>query len=232
MPTEPIKIPLIGFEIERRLDLLVFVALILALLTAGAQVRGYLRGVEMKLYPPELVALILEKNPVDKQPYLRIAARMAYTNAGWVGYNDAVYREEVEFFFGEAEENEPYRQRWHSEHQVTTDSDGQLLLKYLKEAGPFPVAGGSSVSREIYFAPFPEQCSNDTPGCDEYSQFISARDALGFLESNEVMHLTFKSSVLSQKAPLTAGCKIDIRNERLRWGLLFFKLITLPCLES
>ena len=226
MSSKPVNIPIIGLEIDRKADLLTFVAFILALIATGTQFTGFIRGAQVQLFAPEQVTLVLEENPVDRKPYLRIAARMAYANTGRMGYNDTVHREQVEFSLG----NKPYRQPWQSEQQITTDEKGELLQKYLDEAGPFPIVAGSSVSREVYFAPFPERCGNNTLDCDELEMFITPDVAVPFIYDNKVMKLTFKSDLLGQRTPLTSKCEIDIGPD-VAWNLTFKKWVSLPCFE-
>lgn len=207
MPSKQFRIPFIGTEIGFS-DLLAAAAFILALMSAAVHVIYFARGARVQLFAPDLAVLILEENPVNGERYLRIAARMAYANTGRIGYNDTIHREEVELSFGD----ENYRQFWQSEQHITA-ANGKLIQKYLNEAGPFPIVAGSSVSREVYFAPVPERCDGGTSSCEEYRQFIPAHKAIGLIKNHERMKLTFKSHLLSQQEPLISECEIDIGQE-------------------
>ena len=224
MPSKPFRIPFIGIEIERKTDLLAAVAFILAFSSAFAQFTYFLRGAKVKLFAPDLAMLILAENPGNGERYLRIAARMAYANTGWRGYNDIVHREEVELSFGD----EHYRQLWQSEQHITA-ANGELLQKYLNEAGPFPTVAGSSVSREVYFAPVPERCDDGISPCEEeYRQFISANRAMVLIRNHQKMKLTFKSYLLRQQDPLTSECEIDI-GEDVAFTLLRNEWMSMRC---
>ena len=216
----------LGLYIERKVDFLALAALILALITAAVQFAGYIRGSRPYLYPPDLVGLIIENNVQNDREYLRIAARMAYVNSGWAGYNSAVIREEVDFSFGDG--NEPYSQVWQSEQQITAEG-GELDMEYIREAGPFTVAGGAAVSREVYFAPFPVQCHDDHSGCDEFRNFIYYGDAVALLWNNKTMKFTFTARLVDRnRAVLTSDCVIDVGPDVVR-RLLDKEWVSLPC---
>ena len=220
MTSKPIRIPLIGLEVERKTDLLAFAAFLLAFMAVFIQSCHYYVGAKVTFFAPEQVTLLLELNPANHKPYLRIAARMAYANTGWVNYNATVRREQVEFSFGGGED---YLQLWHSEEQTTSDNSGKLLRKYLAEAGPFPIVAGGSVSREVYFASFPERCRNAPSNCDENRQFITADHAIELIKTHNVMELKFKSYLLGEIEPRIAKCEADIGPDtalvliRMKW---------------
>ena len=172
---------------------------------------------------------LIEKNIQNNKEYLRIAARMAYVNSGWAGYNAAVVREEVDFSFGNRDES--YSQVWQSERQFTVDG-GKLDMEYVREAGPFAVAGGAAVSREVYFAPFPLQCHNDNSGCDEHRNFIYYPTALRLLWNNKTMNLTFRSHLVGQwRRVLTSNCAVNVGPDVVR-RLIDEEWVSLPCFES
>lgn len=217
-----------NFEIERKVNILGLATLAVALMVAIMQVEGCVRGAEVSLYPPDLVGLVLHTNPQDNKEYLRIAARMAYVNSGRAGYNAAVFEEEVDFSF---DGGTPYSQRWQSEQQITVDNK-ELSMKYIREAGPFAVAGGSAVSREVYFAPFPIQCRNGTSNCEgQYRHFIHYPIALHFLHNSKVMNLTFRSHLVGQRNNvLTSSCQINVGPNMIR-TLIDKRWISLPCFD-
>ena len=80
---------------------------------------------------------------------------MAYVNSGQQGYNAVLLREYVSFFLNGADRI----QYSHSEQQFTDlDNNGVLEHEFISEARPRPINAGSSLSREIYFSPFPARC--------------------------------------------------------------------------
>ncbi len=218
-----------GFEIERKLNILGLATLAVALMVATMQVEGCVRGAEVSLYSPDLVGLVLHTNPQDDKEYLRIAARVAYVNTGRAGYNAAVVSEEIDFSF---DGGTSYSQRWQSEQQITVDNR-VLTMKYIREAGPFAVAGGSAVSREVYFAPFPLQCRNGTSVCDEqYRHFIHYPVALRYVRTSNVMNLKFRSRVIGQTAKvLTSDCQISL-GPNVFQALIDRRWVSLPCFKT
>ena len=50
----------LGFDIERKIDVLALVALVLALITAAVQLTGFFKGANAYSYPPDLVGLIID----------------------------------------------------------------------------------------------------------------------------------------------------------------------------
>ena len=107
----------------------------------------------------------------------------------------------------------PYSQRWHSERLIFAEGK-ELNNTYLKEAGPFPVAGGSAVSREMYFAPFPERCQDGTSSCEEYyGNFVSGSKALRLFYRAQTIKLTLKADLIVQEPPLVeSSCYIFVND--------------------
>jgi len=202
-----------AFRLKRDLDPLAILTFIVGAIIAAIQIQAFYRGADIKIYPPDVVAFIVEEYS-ENRFYLRVAARMAYVNHGSAGYNATVSAEEVEFAF---DKGESYSQRWHSERLIFAEGK-ELKNTYLKEAGPFPVVGGSSVSREMYFAPFPEQCPDGTSSCEEYFRnFISGSEALILFSRAQTIKLTFKADLIGQKPPFTeTTCYINVDDQAMR----------------
>ena len=62
------RIPLLGFEIEKRTDFLALAAFCLAAIGGGYQVVGYLKGSDVVLFAPEAVMIVFDRY----QPNLRV----------------------------------------------------------------------------------------------------------------------------------------------------------------
>lgn len=199
-----LTIPLLGLQVERRTDLLAAAAFLMALASAIAQLYYSWIGAKVELFAPEQVTLILHDYG-SGQHYLRIGARMAYVNAGRPGYNATVRREAVKFNLT----GRTYEQVWQSEHQFS-QLGNRLTDKYLAEARPFPINAGSSVSREVYFAPHQVRCSTKETTCDPDTQYLDAKSAIDAVSSLKTLRVTFLSWVFGEDEPLSVSCTLDI----------------------
>lgn len=201
-----LRIPIIGLEIDFKTDLLAAAAFVLAALAVLAQIYFFVIGAKVKLFLPERVVLFFQENPIDHNAYLQIAARMAYTNLGGIGYNATVYLETVEFRLGVR----THCRIWHSEQQIMVDDDGRLSPRHVSLAGPFPIPAGGTVSREVLFAAFPEIHADGNSPCDNGNHAITANRAASHIQNQEVMTLTFGSYVLGRATPLISSCQIHL----------------------
>lgn len=199
-----------SFKLKREIDIVSIATFLVGLVIALIQMGAHFRGPDIRLYPPEVIVLAIEEYPNEKF-YLRIAARMAYVNHGSPGYSATISGEEVEFSFATGE---TYSQRWHSERTIY--SEGEVLVNnFVKEAGPFAIDGGSSVSREMYFAPFPTQCPDGTSDCDEYYRnYIPGSQVLLLLQQAQSIDMTFKAGLIGQNPTIAStSCRLDISRQ-------------------
>ena len=206
--SRPFTIPWVNITIERRIDVLTLLAFLLALSTAGYQACIFFRGAQISLIPPEQVLLNFVKtdDPGDNRKFLNIVARMAYVNSAQQGYDAVLRKESVEFVL----DGVKYIQRWHSEQKITDlDNNGVLEIEHVDEARPRPINGGSALSREVVFAPFPEWCAND---CDRDKNFLFKSDALPKILKQESITFIFSYELFGESKPESAQCVVDIDN--------------------
>ena len=224
--SNPIKIPLINFWIERKADLLTIAAFALASLTALAQVYFFLQGPVVYLAPPEQVLFNFE--PIRGAPghdmQLRIAARMSYVNSGQAGNNAVLWKESISLVVNGSKRI----QHWHSEQQFTDlDNNGILEQKFVGEAQPRPINAGGSLSREVYFSPFPVRCRNEQ-NCDVNQNFVFESEVLPWIFEQQSITLTFKFELHGQKSPDPIQCVVDV-DDRVKLDLLRFGWTAPPC---
>ena len=222
----PIRIPLLNLWLERKADLLTFVAFVLASLSVFSQAFFFFQGVRVSLAPPEQVLLNFEQIRGENYPrrQLRLAARMAYVNSGREGYNAVLRRESVSFVMNGIKRI----QYWHSEQQFTDlDNNGELEPKYVDTARPRPINAGSSLSREIYFASFPVRCHNDQ-NCDVNQNFVLETDALPWIFKQQSITLSFRFELFGFEPSDPVRCTIDV-DKRVKFELVHFGWTAPPC---
>lgn len=202
--TESFRIPLIGLLVERKTNLLAAAAFVMALIAAVSQFYYFWVGARVTFFPPEQVVLVMHELP-DGRKIFRIGARMAYVNTGRPGYNATLRRESVSFSLG----GKTYDYGWQSERRFSEDG-GELKSQYVAEARPIPIGAGSSVSREIFFAPWPERCRPGQANCDRDGQFIFDTDAIHHLWALKTLRLTFSGVLYGETDPMSAACTVDI----------------------
>ena len=198
------RIPLIGLLVERKTNLLAAAAFVMALIAAVSQFYYFWVGARVSFFPPEQVVLVMHELP-DGRKIFRIGARMAYVNTGRPGYNATLRRESVSFSLG----GKTYDYGWQSERRFS-ENDGKLNMHYVAEARPIPIGAGSSVSREIFFAPWPERCRPGQATCNRDGQFIFDTDAILHLGTINTLRLTFSGMLYGETDPMSASCTVDI----------------------
>ena len=202
--TEAFRVPLIGLLLERKTDILAAAAFLMALVGALAQLYYLWVGARVTLFAPEQVVMTFQELP-DGRHLFRIGARMAYVNTGRPGYNATLRKETVSFQLG----NKTFLHTWQSERQFS-DAGEKLRAQYIAEARPIPITAGGSVSREIYFAPWPERCRMAQKNCDRDRQYLFEDDAIRLLATTPALKLTFSSSLFGDDEPLTVSCTVEI----------------------
>lgn len=214
------KIPGVGILIERKTDILAASAFVLAIASAGVQITFFLAGASISVVHPEQVLLNFDRiHGYSRVEYiLRIAARMAYVNTGRPNYNATLSGESVSFTLHGRE----FVQYWHSEQQFSDpEEDGVLNKKFISIAGPKPIHGGSSLSRQVYFSPLPVRCRTDQPHCDSNANFLPEQEAFAFLADSAKVTFKFESYVFEEEEPESVSCTIDVTETLLRELMIF-----------
>ena len=214
---KPIRVPIFDLLIERKTDILAFVAFLLAVGSVITQSYFFVQGSMVSLIPPNQVLLnfVPTRDPNDDRHFLRIAARMAYVNSGQKGSSSVIEREWVSFTLNQR----TYNQHAHSETKISDfDYDNELEFDFVEVVGPQPIEGGSSFSREVYFAPYPtrlQTATNSKRAFDE-ANFLYYEDVISdFIEARE-MQFAFYFKVLGKKRPRFAQCKVYLDEASLK----------------
>jgi hypothetical protein len=89
----------LGIEVERKTDILALAAFFLSIAGVISQISVFtiffLRGAVINVFPPEQVLIRAETLESGGPRYVRIGARMAYTNSGAPGYSAILRGERV-----------------------------------------------------------------------------------------------------------------------------------------
>ena len=223
---KPFTIPLVGLLVERTTDVLATAAFVLAFGSVLFQVHSYFQGPEVNFLPPPQVLFHFEgvRGEDSSRKFLRIAARMAYANTGTPGHNAALLRESVSF----AMKGVTRTLRWHSEVNLTDhDGDGKLEHRYVDGAQSRTINSGSTLSRDVYFVPFPVRCPKDR-NCDRDQNFVFIKDGRSWFSEQDEITLTFSYEVFGGGDPKSTKCTIDI-DGRVRHDLKELAWATAPC---
>ncbi|WP_135077873.1 hypothetical protein [Terasakiella sp. SH-1] len=193
-------------EIDLKTDILAFAAFVMAL--GGVLVQGYhfVRGAQVTLFPPEQVIMIFyQYHPKDEKRYLRLGARVAYTNDGETGHNAVVEKETISFEL----DGVRYEQQWQSVHKFT-GTEASVKTEYISEAKPEPIQAGNAISREIYFAPHSIRCTQKQPDCNVEKNYLTGIDFLNGIAGLEQLKITISSKLFDVKKPIRVSCLIDV----------------------
>lgn len=201
-----VRVPWLGFEIERRTDFLALAAFSIAMITAGYQLIGFVRGFDVVIFQPEQVAIVFEDYG-GEESFVRIHARMAYVNRGQPGYNAAIAKEVVSFELG----GRPYEQVW-QDFQDFASENGELIKSEKKAARPTPIAAGSAISHETYFAAHPNRCDPTAAACDKWANLSSAGDFIAALDGTSELTFLFRAELYGG-SPVDVACTIDVDSD-------------------
>jgi hypothetical protein len=199
-------ISVLGLRIERKTDLLAAAAFILAAAGAIFQSVSFIRGAEIKVFPPQTVTLFLDPYP-NGDTFIRIAANMSYVNQGEAAYGATIERESVAFTLAK----QTYVQTWHSFQRLGRKG---LLLDFnlIGAAQPVPVPGATSISNATVFAPYMVRCKGTSSPCNPNENFLSLATFLKASDGTESLDLEFRANIVGRKSPLVTRCTVDLDN--------------------
>lgn len=190
-------------EIERKTDILAFAAFLLALSSVIYQIHSFLKGPDVKMFPPEQVFITAFSYP-GTGFYVRFGARLAYVNEGRLGYNDVLRRESMFYSLGGKE----YEQTWQTFESFDL-KESKLIPHYISDAHPITINAGSAVSHETYFAPRSVRCTSANRDCNKWKNYLKWDDFIKELSKVQKLTFRFKSETYSGST-LLAECTIDI----------------------
>jgi hypothetical protein len=153
-------------------------ALFLSLGAVVAQVWAFWRGPQIRLLPPERVALFAQVAP-DSTIAVRIGAQMSYANVAQESYGDLVRAEKAELVVGKVRSI----QRWNSFGEIGTPTGG---------AAPQPLPGQSAVTHFTMFTPVPRECGDDAAGCEPMKDYISPTELTDQLRTATQLRFKFQ----------------------------------------
>jgi hypothetical protein len=210
------------FTIERKINIPAVIALVISAITLGWQISNYLAGPEVELFAPDQIVIasseVARFPNREGGPYAHIFGRMSYVNAGAAGYNATVRRESaIVSIPGRA----PFEQRWY--RFVSADATGaegnSLTVKKISDAGPFPLAAGSSTTHLTLFQPWPHRCTIKDAACDPRQNYITWDQFLELTKDQREFDVQFVAETYDAEPRVVATCKVKL-SERSYAGLM------------
>jgi hypothetical protein len=208
--------------IDRKVNILALIALAISVATLIWQVKSYLAGPEVALFAPDQIVIASSKvagfPSREGGPYAHILGRMSYVNAGAAGYNATVRRESaIVSIPGSA----PFEQRWY--RFVTADATGtegdELKVEKLSDAGPFPLAAGSSTTHLTFFQPWPHRCVGKDAICDPRQNYITWAKFVELTKDQREFDVQFIAETYDAEPRVVASCRVKL-SERSYAGLV------------
>ena len=203
---------LVGIEIEKRTDLISFIALLLSILTAVGSTLyltyGFFRGAKVDIYPDDQVLITKEDcGQNEGVECLRLGAPVAFINRGEIGYDEVVRQLLVTLKFSDGSE---YEQEWNE--FVTFSKEGDYLKKGpVEPAVPLQIRAQNALSREIYFSPFrkPDCPVGEKANC-EWKNYLEWDDFLKKLVVGEDIKVTITAKSLDKEILDQESCSVTI----------------------
>lgn len=158
-------------KLKREIDLLALVAFLLALPSSILSVSGLLSRPKILIFPPRQI--LLYANPQgDSAALLRTAAQVSLVNDGDSHHRALVTGVSLELRVGD----ETVHQVWQSYGFSRGGEQRQLIVEEKEEVQILVLAGGSALSREVFFA----SSTSETGGQENFigwSKFIESLKA-------------------------------------------------------
>lgn len=149
-----------GIEIERKADILSFVAFftslfafIVSLFGIAYQIFGFFEGPEILLMSPRQVMLFTFKS--SDGSFIVPSSTMVYVNRGQHGYDGVVLKEKMLFDFKNinCESKSCLEYDWHEFVSFERNEDGSLNIRDNQTVGAFVVNAGGTEVHETWFGP-------------------------------------------------------------------------------
>ena len=208
-----------GFRLNRGLDPIALVALVLALANIGYQIWESRVGAKVTLIPPAQVEV-----RADARGYTVVHAPMSYSNAARA--RGSVRSEVVTLRL--ADGVEPIDLHW--EAFIVTDHNQEIAIENVGNAQAFDVEGGGSTSHETAFYPrydvHCEQCTQD----ERYRNFLRWEDFVAVAEETDSIDLRF-AAVQVGGEPLVVECRLPL-DGRMREYMKSARILTRSCVST
>lgn len=210
---------ILGLEVSGKTDFLAFTAFLLSLCGIIYQTFVFVRGADVKLYPPLKLFILTYPDHNDDDPERRtvmLNSTMTYVNKGQIGYNAVIKRESVKLRIAD----EVYDLEWMNFESYVPEGleeskpEGEsvtLKRDYKDDAHPVPVNGGSSESHQTSFIPFPVRGESVE---DRERNFIDAYKFIEMIYDIDKIELEFTAEIYGEKTE-HAVCWIEL-NDTIR----------------
>lgn len=189
------NIKILGIEIERKTDILAFVAFLISISSLVTQTANLIKGPEVNLEPPTQILINSHKYPDDKS-YIRISAKLTYLNTGSPGYDDNIKSEKVSFSIQNREIT-----LIGQEYIESSVENKTLKIERKSDAVPVQIKSGTVVSHETYFAPWPSNIDDAASNFQEFSDFLKQ------IKTKEELNIKITSTTFGGKT-ITANCRL------------------------
>ena len=203
---------LLGIEIEKRTDLISFIALLLSILaTVGSTfylTYAFIKGAKVDMYPDDQVLITKEDcGRGDGDECLRLSATVAFSNSGEIGYDEVIRQLLVALKFSDGSE---YEQEWY-EFVTFSNEDGHLKKGPVESAVPLQIRAQNALSRDIYFTPFrkPDCPVGEKANC-EWNNYLKWDDFLKKLVIGENIKVTITAKSLDKEILEQESCRVAI----------------------
>ena len=207
---------LIGIELEKRTDLISFVALMLSILAVAWSIYGFLKGAKVNIYLDDQVLITKEDcGRGDGVKCLRLGTTVAFSNSGEIGYDAVIKKIVIALKFLDGAE---YEQEWYEFVTFRKNENNNQLKKKdpVASAVPLQISAQNALSRDIYFTPFRKRCAAGETGCDEWHNYITWKDFLKKLKVGQNIEVTIIAQSLDNKILEKKSCKVDIDQHLIR----------------
>lgn len=192
-----------GLTVRRETDVLALTAFLLSFAALLYQARDFLRGSEMRLFPPEQILIV--RNGQYQTPY--ISATLAYVNQGAAGYGALVRGEKVRFSIG----GKDYEQQWQQFVTFDVNKNNELIPGSPQDAAPFLIPGAGAASHNTLFAP---RTIRDR--AQRFRNFVNWDAFLDALAKEEQLTMEFRAVVAGEEEELTQRVVIDVSPDLIK----------------
>lgn len=154
----------LNFEVDKKINIISAIALIVSLASIGWQIKGYLKGAQMQFVEPEQVTFFVQPEK-NGGKHIEVVTDFTFLNTGDAGYSGIIKGEMVRLKVG----GKDCELRWQNFGKWAGDSfhnDSEV------PAHAFAVPGGQPVSYEVDFAPREIWSNQLTAGQDIWGNWI------------------------------------------------------------
>lgn len=203
------------FRLQRTLDPIAMIALMLSLGNIGYQFMVNFGSAEIELLKPDQV----EVRQVDRGPWVIVHAPMSYRNTA--RHNGLVTSEFVTLELPEiARKGRALTLHWQS--FIRTDPGQEDAIRVDEDAQPFAVNGNQGASHQTAFYPRYVPCLNDCSDGEEYRNYLRWEELLTLTEREDRLVLKFTAVLIdgseldvSCYMPLDGNMRAYMRNHRI-----------------